>query len=115
MRFRWWPWQKQIGWEEIGEDFIRYTLVHTPWITAYLHRLEALTAHPECHDHPWSFIAVILKGGYNEYHNGQWTWRGPGSLLYRPATWTHNVVTKGVSWSVIITGPKNREWEFKQC
>lgn len=106
---------KDIGWEEIGEEFTRYTLLWTPWFTIYLHRLVALVAHPQCHDHPWWFVALLLKGGYNEFHDGVWTWRRPGSVLFRPAAFSHNVVTKGVSWSVIVTGKKKREWGFQDC
>lgn len=104
---------KQIGWEEIGEDFIRFTIFTTPWFTIYLHRLVALVPHSQCHDHPWSFMAILLKGGYDEYHAGEWVWRKPGSVLWRPAEWKHNVVTKNsVSWSIIVTGPKKRQWGF---
>lgn len=107
--------RRDIGWEEIGEEFTRWTLLWTPWFIIYLHRLKALTPHPQCHDHPWSFIAVLLKGGYSEYHNGVWTWRRAGSVLFRPAMFSHNVVTRGVSWSVIVTGPKYREWNLHSC
>jgi hypothetical protein len=110
--------QREIGWHEIGEEFTRWTLLWTPWFTIYLHRLVALKMHPQCHDHPWGFIAVLLKGGYWEFHDGLWEWKRPGSVLIRPAEWSHNVVTDenmGVSWSMIITGPKRREWGFQAC
>lgn len=103
---------KQIGWEEIGEDFLRFQLVKTPWFNLYLHRLQALTLHPHCHDHPWNFVSLILKGGYWEYHGYDWQWVGPGALLYRPAEWKHNVVTEGVCWSLVLTGAKRRPWGF---
>ena len=102
---------KDIGWTDIGEDFTRFTLLRTRWCIIYLHRLDAPNPHPQCHDHPWSFVSVLLKGGYSEYAHGTWTWRRPGSILYRPAEWSHNVVTKGVSWSLVITGPKRRPWD----
>ncbi len=66
------------------------------------------------HDHPWGFLTFILKGGYYE-----WTppsqndrgkiieerigvdgskevkrWHGVGSILYRPAKWTHRLELK---------------------
>jgi hypothetical protein len=103
---------KDIGWDEIGEEFTRWTLLKTPWGNVYLHRLKALTEHPQCHDHPWSFVAVLLRGGYNEKHAGVWTWRRPGSILIRPAEYSHNVTTRGVSWSLIITTNKRRDWSF---
>jgi hypothetical protein len=113
---RWLLPYKDIGWEEIGEEFTRFTLAKTPWFNVYLHRLKAHQAHPNCHDHPWSFVAVLLKGGYIEYcPDGRWHTRKPGSVLYRPATFSHNVVTPGVSWSIIFTTAKFRDWGFKEC
>lgn len=66
------------------------------------------------HDHPWSFITLMLKGGYYE-----WTpieqddtgktlaatvavdntievkkWHDVGSLMYRPASWRHRLELK---------------------
>lgn len=109
---------REMGWEEIGEEFTRFTLLWTPWFSVYLHRLYCPIAHPQCHDHPWSFVSLILKGGYMEYTKGknEWRWRLPGSVLWRPAHWTHNVIThERASWSIIITGARRREWGFHSC
>jgi hypothetical protein len=108
---------EDIGWKEINETFIRYTLLKTPWFRVYIHRLIAVTAHPQCHNHPWSFVAFILKGGYYEYTEvTEWVWRNVGSVLLRPAEWTHNVTTKADGmWSLVITGPKSHQWGFKTC
>lgn len=105
---------KEIGWEEIGERFTRYTILRTRWFNIYLHQLYAPIAHSQCHDHPWSFIAVLLRGGYYEFAGKQWVWQPPGRILYRPATFRHNVVTKGqsISWSIIFTNKKFRDWGF---
>lgn len=107
--------RKDIGWEEIGEQFTRYTLWSTRWFNIYLHKLNSPQPHAECHDHPWNFIAILLWRGYFEEVNGQVSRRWPGSILWRPAEFAHNVTTKGTSYSVIITGPKRREWGFKAC
>jgi hypothetical protein len=115
---------KEIGWSEIGERFTRYQLVKTRWFNIYLHQLYAPTWHPECHDHPWGFIAILLKRGYLErvvrmdpetlYTED--IRRRPGSILFRPATFAHNVITPyGESWSLILTTPKSRDWGFKPC
>ncbi len=105
---------KEIGWTEIGEEFTRFTLLRTPWFRIYLHKLYAPNPHPHTHDHPWGFVALLLRGGYWEYADGRWEWRRPWSVLRRPAEYRHNVVTRGVSWSVIITGRKYREWGLKE-
>lgn len=106
---------KDIGWDAIGEEFTRFTLAKTRWGNVYLHRLKALTEHPQCHDHPWGFVAILLRGGYYEFHDGWWRWKRPGSILVRPATYSHNVTTLGVSWSIIITSRKVRDWSFTDC
>jgi hypothetical protein len=112
---------KEIGWAEIGEKFTRYFLVKSKYFNIYLHQLNAPNWHPECHDHPWSFLAILLKKGYVEECVGpnDTTYqkrRRPGSILWRPATFIHNVITPfGTSWSLIFTSPKSREWGFKPC
>lgn len=107
---------KEIGWTEIGEKFTRYQLLKTPWFNIYLHQLYAPNWHPECHDHPWGFIAILLKSGYLERVGSTDYRRRVGSVLFRPATFTHNVTTPyGTSWSIIFTTRKSREWGFKPC
>jgi hypothetical protein len=107
---------KEIGWQEIGEKFTRYQLVKTRWFNVYLHQLYAPNWHPECHDHPWGFIAVLLRHGYLERVGDKDYRRRVGSVLFRPATFTHNVITPyGESWSIIFTTAKSRDWGFKPC
>ena len=107
---------KEIGWRDLGEEFTRFQLVKTPWFNIYLHQLSAPNWHPECHDHPWGFIAVLLRRGYVERVGTVDHVRRPGSILFRPATFAHNVITpKGTSWSLIFTTAKSREWGFKPC
>jgi hypothetical protein len=113
---RWFEY-KEIGWAEVGEIFTRWTLFKRPWLNIYIHRMWAPRPHPHgCHDHPWSFIAIILWGGYYETMRGRTVWRGPGSLLFRPATSSHQTLTdRRPHWSIIIAGAKIRGWGFHPC
>lgn len=107
---------KEIGWTEIGEQFTRYALFKTRWLSVYLHQLSAPNWHPECHDHPWGFVAILLRRGYLEKIGAKVFRRRPGFILFRPATFAHNVITPyGTSWSLIFTGPRSRDWGFKPC
>ena|SRR5579864_2536917 len=110
--------RKEIGWAEIGEQFTRYQILKTRWFNIYVHRLVAPTAHKECHNHPWSFLTIILRGGYRETLDGvYWNTYGPGTILYRKAEQHHNVTTDPgvVSWSLLFTGPNRRIWGFVPC
>ncbi len=72
------------------------------------------------HDHPWSFVTVILKGGYFETRyddNGKEVshkWHGPGSILFRRAhDWHRLTLPNGmVATTLFITGPKLQGWGF---
>ena len=111
-RFR----HKEIGWYEYEEKFTRYALVKTRWGALYLHQLNAPKWQPLCHDHPWGFVAILIWPGYLEKVGDRIHRRRPGSILYRPATFTHAVLTPfGTSWSLVLAGPKSREWGFKEC
>ncbi len=44
----------------------RWRLIGTPWCSLYLHKIATPDSRPTLHDHPWSFISLILTGGYDE-------------------------------------------------
>lgn len=83
--------RRELGWSEIGEVFTRFILVETRLFSVFVHRAVAERWHPQCHDHPWSFVALILRGGYEERTpDGRTEWRGAGSLLFRRAEYTRD-------------------------
>lgn len=129
-----------------GEVYlVRYNLLSTPWFGLKFHKI--MLSDSDCmHDHPWSFITFILKGGYWEttlkqyeksnYRFGgfqlpaeqrnQWiTWRGPGSVLYRPAAMPHRLdLPVGTvdletrkrkfqpAYTFVINFKRTRDWGF---
>jgi hypothetical protein len=72
------------------------------------------------HLHPWSFVTIILRGGYREelYNDiGDLTssrWHGPGSVLFRRSSTLHRLLIPygETATTLFITGPKNRTWGF---
>lgn len=90
------------------------------------------------HDHPWNFISIILKTGYNEIsiidpkevkHNDnvfiysestprRWAikkYYGPGSIIFHKATHTHRVelIDNKNAWTIVFTGSRLRAWGFR--
>jgi len=107
---------KDIGWEEIGEFFRRYPLFRCKWFKVFIHHLSAHNEHRQCHDHPWSFVTLILWRGYLEQVGDKRFRRRAGSILYRPAEFAHNVTTPyGPSWSIVIVSKEKRDWGFLDC
>lgn len=109
---RWFFLIEKLAGKRLGEKFTRFHILTTPWFNIYLHKLEAPNKHPHCHDHPWHFWTLLLFGGYWETLKGKTYWRNPGDIMFRPAKTKHNVVTKGVSWSIILTSGRIRKWRI---
>ena len=102
-----------------------YLIPRNPFVNVYLHKFLRDDDDRALHDHPWSFISIMLRGGYEEFtpvSMDEFGWteiRQAPSIAYRPATHQHRVVlfkdNAGCPvpcWTIVITGPKCREWGF---
>lgn len=66
------------------------------------------------HAHPWSFLALVLRGGYVDRGDGR-----PDDVVHAPAIrlrdkeWRHTIVdVRPHTWTVVVTGPKLKPWRF---
>jgi hypothetical protein len=107
---------------------IRYSIFTCPWFAIKLHRI--MLSDDDCmHDHPWSFISIILSGGYFEHSfvnrsrsvlslgtiSPTWKrWYGIGSILWRPSPSIHKLeLPEGkTATTIVITFKKKRQWGF---
>ncbi len=79
---------------------------------------------PIFHDHPWSFISIVIKGGYYEWtpmfnNKGEKLgemakWRGAGSIIKHKSTDYHWIELEmgKPSVSICLMGRKKRAWGF---
>lgn len=84
------------------------------------------------HDHPWSYLTIVLKGGYVEERydvEGQLVsarWHGPGSVLFRRAGDLHKLrlprteptgelgaYAEFTATTLFITGRYRQRWGFQ--
>lgn len=106
-----------FGWNErLGLESCPYVVrwrVETPWFSVRLHHWLAPDDDRAKHDHPWSFVTFVIRGGYTDSSpSGDEHLRAP-AIRYRPAEHQHTVFPdEGGAWTVIITGPKVRQWGF---
>ncbi len=89
-----------------------------------LHRFHRSDLDRDLHDHPWPFWSLILTGGYWEqiplnpdFPAGlrQKMWHPAGSLLRRPASWTHRVMVNIRNipvWTLVLRFGYERQWGF---
>lgn len=80
----------------------------------YLHWFHRSDGGREMHDHPWSYVSIILWRGYYEVTpNGRRRFY-PGMILRRPATHVHRVelVDDNPAITLVMRGRYVREWGF---
>ncbi len=68
----------------------------------------------DLHDHYWSYITIILKGGYWETTENGTFWRGPGYIGFRRASDRHSLkIPKGKPvWTLLFAGPNKGSKQF---
>ena len=68
----------------------------------------------DLHDHYWSYITIILKGGYWETNKKGTFWRGPGYIGFRSASNRHSLkIPKGkTAWTLLLAGPNKGSKQF---
>ena len=104
---------------------IRWKILRTSTFGIFIHKFCRSDHERALHDHPWSFVSIILKGGYKEIFEEKLDhlygltaqyeeWRRPGSILIRPATWKHRVILEPgkTSWSLVFVSGRTRKWGF---
>ena len=68
----------------------------------------------DLHDHYWSYMTVVLKGGYWETTKNGRFWRGPGYIGLRKASDTHSITIPDgkTAWTLIFVGPNKGSKQF---
>ena len=92
---------------------IRYTLIERKNWQICLHIFKRSDVRV-LHDHPWSFVSLILWRGYVEetLSNRKRYW--PGSLLFRDAKHVHRVelIKERSAVTLVWMGKRERQWGF---
>lgn len=102
--------------EGTGELYLRrWRIVQTPWFGLYLHKIASRDKDRDPHDHPWSFVSLVLRGGYDEYRPGIGIMaRGWLSLAFRRANDAHTILRlhRTPTWTLVAVGRRKRIWGF---
>jgi hypothetical protein len=107
---RWCVWR----WSDIGSDHIeRLHIVKTPWFAVCLHWMNGPDSSPFEHDHPVSFLSIVLRGGYTETRNGELRERRWFNAIPAKQSDHHRIIAaKPNTVTLALMGPKVREWGF---
>ena len=99
---------------------LRWWLVpRNRWFNVYLHKFCRDDDDRALHDHPFAFISLMLRGRYVEMVQGGFKRRRWLSIAFRKAAHRHRVIlyrddddNPMPCWTLVITGPRVREWGF---
>lgn len=100
----------------------RRQILRTPWLRVFIHDIHEPDHDRHVHDHPWSFLSVILAGGYTELFDPDPTdaaavvttrrWR-PGSVHLMSHRSAHRIICAEPNLrTLVIAGPRRRSWGF---
>lgn len=98
----------------------RLHILKTPWFALCLHWLNTPDPEPYLHDHPVSFLSVILRGGYTEDREKFTHNRRRFTKVNRWFNWIrassrdrHTIIeVKPKTLTLCLMGPKTREWGY---
>lgn len=111
-------------WSWAPDKFIvRLHLLKTPWFAICLHWINHPDAEPWLHDHPVSFLSVILRGEYTEKRRRYGGKRHTGYIAIERHRWfnwiraskkdQHCIVSAAPhTLTLCFMGPKVREWGY---
>lgn len=112
---RWCVWR----WTETDSQYLtRLHLIKTPWFSVCLHWIKKPDPEPDLHDHPVSFLSLILRGGYTEVRKKpnlkQWFYTHKWFNFIRASREDrHRIIAV---WPKTLTlcfmGPIRRTWGF---
>lgn len=106
-------------WTDVDSEYItRLHFFKCPWFAICFHWLNKPDPEPYLHDHPVSFLSIILRGGYTEYR-----WKEGDGAYYKTNKWfnwikasdkdRHTIMeVKPGTLTMCLMGPKTREWGF---
>jgi hypothetical protein len=106
----------------------RLNVAQIPYVGAkMIHWIHRPDPQRDLHDHPVSFVSLVVRGGYTEERADGATWRRrllcgfrperrtyeAGQINYVRATDCHRIVSVlPNTLTLVLAGPKVREWGF---
>lgn len=109
--------QRMLGRSDIffGETryMRRWKLINRAWFGLRIHNILRSDTDRELHDHPFTFLSIVLWGGYWEHTlDGRRTWHGTGSFLIRTAECLHRLEMERPAWTLVFRGAHRRTWGY---
>jgi hypothetical protein len=98
----------------------RWRIVQTPWFGLYLHQIWGADTDRDAHNHPFGFVSLMLRGGYDEWVQDLYgdvamiVRRRPLRFHHTSRQIFHRIITLGrvPAWTLVFVGRRHPEWGF---
>lgn len=95
----------------------RVYLIDRPHCGLLLHHLCQPDADRWAHDHPWWFLAIVLRGGYTQQRStrqgGMRTTTVRRLNVIGRRTFHRIETVEPDTWTLVLTGRRNRVWGYR--
>lgn len=107
-------------WTDVPSQYIvRLHVVKTPWFAICVHWLNTADPEPYLHDHPVTFLSIILRGSYTEKRGHGFRGLTPirhhrwFNFIRASDTDPHSIINVAPNTvTLCFMGPKVREWGY---
>ncbi len=101
-------------WTDVDSEYIRRLhILKTPWFAICLHWILKPDPEPYQHDHPVTFLSVILRGWYSEWRNSNVVRHRWWNFIRATPADRHTIIRcHPRTLTLCFMGPKTREWGF---
>lgn len=104
-------WGEELGNE--GEPYLKRWVFNFHIFAIRIHHWISSDDDRALHDHAWDFVTIVLSGSYYDVREDGQEWLQAGAIKFRKAEHKHWVkVPSGGCWTLLLTGPKKRNWGF---
>lgn len=104
-------WGEPLGLDEC--PYVIRWIAETPWLSVRVHHWIASDDPRGHHDHPWSFLTFVLRGGYEDRSPDGTDYLKAPAVRFRSALHRHYVYPdEDGCWTLLLTGPIIRPWGF---
>ena len=92
----------------------RLRILETPWFGILLHRIHQPDGDRVMHDHPFSFVSLLLWGSYTEQCGVPLAFAHRRWVSVKAAEEPHRILelSRRPVWTLILRGPRRRAWGF---
>lgn len=103
------------------KDYLwRLRVIQTPLFGIYLHKLCGPDSRSCLHNHPWSFVSFVLRGGYTEYVPGGYSYAMPRQVsrvnvkrFNNSFHWIDSL-WRTPTWTLVFVGRRKRIWGYRE-